>query len=205
MGVSKNFETPLDISKTGYISIKIKADLPEEAATANVMLRLIGKKADGTSVVVYEGVSPVRPSEWHDLTFKLTDYAGEILSVDVMKIWVKTYNDKIYEGDYGLWIENILIYSKSNINILSVILWLILIIVIILIVGFIALVARNQIRYRLKQRRQKQRAMQKEAMRRNQLHAQQRTLPPEQNNQSQPQDQPEQKRPQARRKPPESK
>ena len=132
------------------------------------MLRLLGRKTDGGSLVIYEGVSQIKPGEWNDVTFKLTDYAAAVASVEAMKIWVKSYDDKAYEGDYGLLIENVLLYARTSTNVLSIILWIILILFIAAVVGFFGLVARNQIRYRLRLRRQKQRAMQKELARRGQ-------------------------------------
>ncbi len=166
MGVSKNFSEPLDISNTGYITLRVKTELPPDAPSADIMLRLLGHKKDNGQLIVYEGVSQVKSGEWNNVTFKLTDYAAQVGSVDTMKIWVKPYDDKAYEGDYGLMVQNVLLYAKSKANVLGIILWVILILFIAAVVGFFGLVARNQIQYRLRLRHQRQRAMQKELARR---------------------------------------
>jgi hypothetical protein len=168
MGVSKKFTEPLDITLAGYITLRIKAELPEGAATADLMLRLLGHKTDTGELIVYEGESQIKPGEWSDVTFKLTDYAAQVSSIDSLKIWVKSFDNKSYEGSYGLLVQNILLYAKTNLNVLSVVLWVILILFIAVVVGFFGLVARNQIRYRLRLRRQHQRALQKEQARRGQ-------------------------------------
>lgn len=168
MGVSKRFETPLDISRVGFITVHVKPEMPDSVSSASVMLRLLGRSSDNNKFVVYEGVTQVKPGEWSDVTFRLTDYAAKVTAVDTLKIWVKPYDNQVYEGNMALAVQSVSIFAKSSINVLSVVLWTILIIVIVFVLGFIALVARNQIRYRMRLRRQKQRALLKEQARRRQ-------------------------------------
>lgn len=168
MGVSKHFETPLDISRVGYITMRVKPDMPEGVSSASVMLRLLGRSPENNKFVVYEGVTQIKPGEWSDVTFRLTDYAAIVSSVDTLKIWVKPYDNQVYEGNMALAVQSMTLYAKSSVNVLSVVLWTILIIIIVFVLGFLALVARNHIRYRMRLRRQKQRALLKEQARRRQ-------------------------------------
>lgn len=175
MGISKRFETPLDISKSGYITLRVKSELPGEASSASVMVRLLGRAAGTGAFVTYEGVSQIKAGEWTEVTFKLTDFASVVPYVDTLKIWTKPSDNQLYEGELALSVQSVILHATSGVNILSIVLWVLLIIILVVVVGFIGLVIRNQVRYRIRLRRQKQRAMLKQQAR--QMH-QRLTAPP---------------------------
>lgn len=167
MGVSKRFETPVDISKAGYITICVKSEFPEGIPTASIMLRLLGRSAGSDKLAVYEGVSQIKAGEWTEVTFKLTDFASSAPYVDTMNIWVKPGDvTQGFEGEMALSVQSVILHSASSVNILSIVLWAFLIVVAAAVLGFVGLIIRNQIRYRIRLRRQKQRAMLKEQARR---------------------------------------
>ena len=168
MGISKRFDEPLDISKTGYITLRVKSELPEDIASASIMLRLLGRTPQTGRLVVYEGVSQIKAGEWSEITFKLTDYAAVVPAVETLKIWIKPIDNKLHEGDIALSVQSVTLHSTTGINVLSTVLWIILIVVIAAVVAFIGLVIRNHIRYRMRLRRQKQRAQLKDQTRRRQ-------------------------------------
>lgn len=166
MGISKRFDTPLDISKTGYISLHVKSEMPEDVSSVSIMIRLLGRSQQTGRMIVYEAESQIKAGEWSEVTFGLADYAATVPSVDVLKVWIKPNDNKLHEGDMSLSVQNVVLYSASGFNILSLVLWAVLIVVIAAVAAFFGLVIRNQIRYRIRLRRQKQRAMLKEQARR---------------------------------------
>lgn len=181
MGISVSADKAFNFKNVNYITVRIKAEAPEEVSNVSVMVRLYhnGNAVDGNAI--YEGTTQITAGVWQDVTFKTTAVTSDYSEIDVIKVWIKPYDVKEYPTDgFGIWIEDISTYSKSSFSILKFFLWLILIAFIAVVLFFAFIIIRNQLlARRVKRRRALQQA--KIQQQRQMQNTQQTRRPPPQN------------------------
>jgi len=162
MGISVSADKPYNFKNVNYFSVRMKTEVPEGVEALSVMVRFYknGTAVDGNAV--YEGVTQILPNVWNDVTFKTSAITSEFSEIDVIKVWIKPYDQKEYPTEgFGIWIEDISTYGKGAFGIFTFLLWVILISVIGVVLFFVFIIIRNTLNVRKAKRR---RAMQRERM-----------------------------------------
>ncbi len=156
-----------------YITVRLMVSAPVEVSSLNLVLRLQQNGSSEDPMAVYNGEVQLEPNEWQDVSFKIKDFVSLTRGdIDQMKLWVKTTDATPVDGEYGIWLENVTLYTKASVTVLGVILWILLILVILVVGGYGVLFARAQYirkkrREQMELRRRQQLRMQ--AMRQNRL------------------------------------
>ena len=139
---------------------------PVEVPGLNVTLRLQQNGKPGSDVLVYSGEAQLTPNEWQDVSFRIKDFVSLTDSdIDLMKIWIKTTDGQSPDGEYGIWLDNIVLHTKSSASVIIVILWVLLIMILLVLAAYSALYIRAQYirrkrRDQMELRRRKQLRMQ---------------------------------------------
>lgn len=107
---------------------------PAAVPGLNVMLRLQQDGNAGANLNVYNGeVQPetkrMAQCELPDKRFCITDQ----FDIDLMKIWIKTTDSQSPEGEYGIWLDNIVLHTKSGASVIITILWVLLIMILLVL------------------------------------------------------------------------
>ena len=154
MGISVSADKPYNFKGVNYITVRMKAEVPEGVNSVSVMIRLYdnGNAVNGNAV--YEGMSQIAPGEWQDVTFKTSAITSDFSEIDIIKVWIKPYDLKEYPLDgFGLWVENISTHGKSGFGVFTFILWFLLISVIAVVLFFAVIIIRNMLYVRRVKRR----------------------------------------------------
>ena len=156
-----------------YITVRLMVSAPVEVSSLNLVLRLQQNGSSEDQMAVYNGEVQLEPNEWQNVSFKIKDFVSLTRGdIDQMKLWIKTTDATPVDGEYGIWLENVTLYTKASVTVLGVILWILLILVILVVGGYGVLFARAQYirkkrREQMELRRRQQLRMQ--AMRQNRL------------------------------------
>ncbi len=146
-----------------YIKLKLMVSAPAETAGIELAMRLMSDGKSGESVLVGEAL--ISPNQMQELSFNVKDFAkltgGEL---DLFKLWIKAPEGLGADGEYGIWLEDVTVYSKNPFGFIGVLLWILLVLVLLAVAGYIALYIRAEL---IRRRR-------REARRRAQLAAQAR-------------------------------
>lgn len=104
-----------DLEKAHYITVRMMVNAPSAETPLDVMLRLQSNGDADSDTVVYEGISSIKPGEWQDISFKIKDLiSASDGDADLIKLWVKTQDTAPEEGEYGIWLESVVIHTKNG-------------------------------------------------------------------------------------------
>ena len=141
-----------DLEKAHYITVRMMINAPSSEAPLDVMLRLQSNGDADNDTVVYEGVSSIKPSEWQDISFKIKDLtSASDGDVDLIKLWVKTQDTAPDEGEYGIWLESVIVHTKNGMGFFGWFFVILLILLLLAVAAYGVLYLRAQ--YIRKQRR----------------------------------------------------
>ncbi|MCI8387633.1 MAG: hypothetical protein HFE63_04115 [Clostridiales bacterium] len=128
-----------------YITLRMMVTAPEGVSNLSFMLRLQSNDGADGKMAVYDGEVQLKPNEWTNVSFRIKDFVSLTKeNIDSMKLWIKATDSASPEGEYGIWLENVVLHTKSGVSVIGVILWILLILVIIVVVGYGLLYMRAQ-------------------------------------------------------------
>lgn len=138
MGICRIYESGngLSLKNTDYLTINIKVEAPSDVRAVNLMLRLGSEGSATANQASYEGLAQITPNEWEEVTFKIDGFTLNRPIVDSMRIWIKPYDDKLHTGNYGMWISDMSVYTKSNSGIITFVIIAILVIAVLAFAAF---------------------------------------------------------------------
>ena len=180
MGISCIGSKAFNFKNVHYITFKVKVEAPPTVNSVSIMLRLynVGDAVSGNAV--YESVAQVTPGKWDEVTFAVSSITDSFTNIDGLKLWIKPVDNKKHDGTYGLWIDEVILHTKSS-GIVSVFLWFLLIVFIAFVLFVIYVLIRNAI---VIHRRKRRRAAHQARIQQQQL--QQQMQQRQQQNQQQP-------------------
>ncbi len=158
-GISNASLEPEAFENAHYVTLKLMTVAPAEVPSVDVMIRLQSEGNADREEWVYEGEVSLRTNEWHEVTFKVKDFIAETDgNVDLLKLWIKADDGARVDGEYGIWLESVVLHTKGGTSFLAVILWALLILVLLAVIGYAALYIRAQM-IRKKRREMRRRQM----------------------------------------------
>ncbi len=138
--------------KAHFITVRMMVSAPDTVSTLKLALRLQSNGSEEKNTVVYEGETSIKPNEWQEVSFKIKDLVdlsdGDI---DFMKLWIRTEDGSAEDGEYGIWLENIVLHAKKGMGFFGWVFTILLILVFLAAAAYGALYLRAQ--YIRKQRR----------------------------------------------------
>lgn len=166
VGIGTVISDPEALLDARYITLELMVEAPENVAGMNVKLRMQNNGDVETNASVFEGEVILKPNEMQTISFNIKDFA-ELTdgNIDNFKLWIKAPDAESPEGDYGIWLKSVTLYTKKSISFFGVLLKVLLTIVILAVLAYIALYIRAE-------RIRRQRRAQRDRMRREQLRMQ---------------------------------
>ncbi len=163
-GIENNMENTSAFKNARYITLRVMVEAPVEVSNINVMLRLQKNGDSQSDTAVFEGTVQVKPNEWQDISFKIDELVkvseGDI---DLLKLWINVNDREPAEGNYGIWLENVVLHTKGGISFIGGLFIFILVIIGIAVVGYVILYLRAQ--YIRRRRREEMNRRRREQLR----------------------------------------
>lgn len=154
MGIGTVGGKALNIEGGQYVTVKLKIDAPVSDESFNVKLRMSGTAAG--SHVTYEGIVQARSGEWCEVAFPITEFAGTNPEVTSMKIWIKSADGNVYNGNLYMSLAEISVLKANEASIFGIIFTILLIIagaIIVIIVLRVIYMVRKAKKYKKMQAR----------------------------------------------------
>ena len=150
MGIDVTADKNFIIEDAKYLTVRIKAETPADVSTVSFLLRLYSGTSKALDTYIYEGTAQIEPGKWIDVTFDISEYAKNTKNtVKNIKIWMKSTDEKIHEGDFGFYLESICTWESKGLSIFAVI----MIIILIIILGFAGFIGYMFLKGFLRRRR----------------------------------------------------
>lgn len=164
-GIGNAIEKDYAFKDACYITVRLMVAAPVEASSINVMLRLQKNGDSQLDTVVLEGTAKITPNQWYDVTFNIEDIVkSSDGDIDLLKLWINTDDRTPAEGEYGIWLENVVLHTKNGVSFIGGFFIFLLILVVIAILGYVALYLRAQ--YIRRRRREARERYRREQLRR---------------------------------------
>ena len=162
-GISNTVTEDNVLKDARYISLKVMVAAPVELEYMELSVRL-KKNADAEAKeAVYAGETRVKPNEWNTVSFDIKELAkvtdGDI---DMIKLWIRTPGGEWVDGEYGIWLENAIVYTKGGMPVIAVIFLVLLGLVALAVAAYGVLFIRAQLIR--KKRREERERMRREYM-----------------------------------------
>ena len=165
--------------KLEYVSLDIFVEAPADVASVEVLLTLAAPAGKSSKDGLFLGTSTVKPNEWQEVTFSISDLVGRAESFDTLGIWISSYDGQDHEGSWALILDNVTAYGKGSSafwRVIGTILLVIFILFVMLVAALFALRVYNV--RRIKKRRAELARRRAMARRRAAMQTQNGTLPP---------------------------
>ncbi len=141
-----------DFNKAQYITVRMMITAPDTVNSLDLMLRLQSTGDAKADTVVYTGEASVKPNEWQEVSFKIKDLVSQSDGdVDLIKLWVKTADGVSDEGEYGIWLESVVVHTKNGMGFFGWFFTILLVLLLLAVLAYGVLYLRAQ--YIRKQRR----------------------------------------------------
>ena len=154
-----------------FITLGMMVEAPADVAGVNVMLRLEKSGDSETNAVVFDGEVLVKPNELQEISFKIKDFVAKTGGeIDTLKLWIKTPDSESPDGDYGIWLRDVVLRTKASVSVIGIIVKTLVILIVLAVAGYAVLYIRAQ-RIRRRRRAEHERRMREQlraqAMRQN--------------------------------------
>ena len=160
--------------KAQYITVRMMVNAPSSLNSLDVMVRLQSMGDAENDTVVFVGEASIKPNEWQEVSFKIKDLVSAADGdVDLIKLWVKTPDSAPEEGEYGIWLESVVIHTKNGMGFFGWFFTILLILLLLAVAAYGVLYLRAQ--YIRKQRRLAAERRRREMLRRGQMMQTQQT------------------------------
>lgn len=178
MGLNCRLDS-IPAKKLEYVSLDIFVEAPADVASVEVLLTLAAPAGKSSKDGLFLGTSTVKPNEWQEVTFSISDLVGRAESFDTLGIWISSYDGQDHEGSWALILDNVTAYGKGSSafwRVIGTILLVIFILFVMLVAALFALRVYNV--RRIKKRRAELARRRAMARRRAAMQTQNGTLPP---------------------------
>ncbi len=152
MGIDVTAEKNFVIDDSKYLTVRVKAEAPADVSTVSFMLRLYSGASKALDTYVYEGTAQIEPGKWTDVTFDVSEYIKNTKNtVKNIKIWIRSTDEKVHEGDFGFYLESICTWESKGLSVFAII----MIIIGIIVLGFAGFIGYMFLRGYLRRRRRR--------------------------------------------------
>lgn len=153
MGLNCRLDS-IPAKKLEYVSLDIFVEAPADVASVEVLLTLAAPAGKSSKDGLFLGTSTVKPNEWQEVTFSISDLVGRAESFDTLGIWISSYDGQNHEGSWAVILDNVTAYGRKASGFWKVIgiVFLVIFIVFVLLVGALFALRVYNVR-RIKKRR----------------------------------------------------
>ncbi len=142
-GIGTVISEPEALKDAHYITLELMINAPEEVAGVDMMLRL--EKTGDADTVVFDGEVLLKPNVMQTVSFKIKDFTSLTDgSADILKLWIKTPDADSPDGDYGIWLRDVVLHTKSGISVFGVIISIVIALIALAVLAYLALYIRAQ-------------------------------------------------------------
>lgn len=144
-GIGTVISEPEALKDAHYITLELMINAPEEVAGVDLMLRLEKTGDADTDTVVFDGEVLLKPNVMQTVSFKIKDFTSLTDgSADILKLWIKTPDADSPDGDYGIWLRDVVLHTKSGISVFGVIISIVIALIALAVLAYLALYIRAQ-------------------------------------------------------------
>ncbi|MGN1128909.1 MAG: DUF5722 domain-containing protein, partial [Candidatus Flemingiibacterium sp.] len=144
-GIGTVISEPEALKDAHYITLELMINAPEEVAGVDLMLRLEKTGDADTDTVVFDGEVLLKPNVMQTVSFKIKDFTSLTDGrADILKLWIKTPDADSPDGDYGIWLRDVVLHTKSGISVFGVIISIVIALIALAVLAYLALYIRAQ-------------------------------------------------------------